>query len=74
MAYCAVGLNTESGDHYIILVEYTVTSDIVPYLTDMLEEGMSYISDVKVDSGVDSNLDDFIENLIWANVNSGAED
>lgn len=74
MAYCAVGLKTESGDDYTVLVEYRHTSDISSYLADILDEDMSYVSSVQVDSGVDSNLDDFIENLIWEKVNSVEEE
>lgn len=65
MSYCAINLKTESGDSYTLLVEYRHTSDITPYLEDILEEELAYVYEVQVDSGVDSNLDNFIENLIW---------
>lgn len=74
MTYCAVGLKTESGDSYTVLVEYRMTSDIPAYLADILQDEISYVSSIQVDSGVDSNLDDFIENLIWEKVNSAEEE
>ena len=68
MAYCAVGLKTESGDSYTVLVEYRSLSDIPAYLYDILDEELGYVSEVSVDSGIDSELDDKIEGEIWAQV------
>lgn len=68
MAYCAVGLKTESGDSYTFLVEYRNLSDISAYLYNILDEELGYVSEVSVDSGIDSELDDKVESEIWAQV------
>lgn len=68
MAYCAVGLKTESGDSYTVLVEYRNLSDIPAYLYDILDEELGYVSEVSVDSGVDSGLEYKIESEIWTQV------
>lgn len=69
MAYCAVGLKTESGDSYTVLVEYRTLSDIPQYLYEILDKELSYVSEVEVDSGIDSEQDDKIEGVIWEKVN-----
>ena len=66
MAYCAVGLNSESGDIYTVLVEYRSKEDVAKYLKYIFEEEFTFIIEVQVDSGVDSDTDDSIENVIYA--------
>lgn len=66
MKYCAVGLKSESGDSYTVLVEYQSKEDVPKYLKDIFEEEFTFISEVQVDSGVDSDTDDSIENVIYA--------
>lgn len=66
MAYCTVGLKSESGDSYTVLVEYRSKEDVSKYLKDIFEEEFTFISEVQVDSGVDSDTDDSIENVIYA--------
>lgn len=66
MAYCAVGLKSESGDSYTVLVEYRVYGDVAKYLQDIFEDEFEYISEVQVDSSIDSDTDDKIENVIHA--------
>lgn len=68
MAYCAVGLKTESGDSYTVLVEYRSLSDIPSHLYDIFDEELGYVSEVTVDSGVNPDLDDKIEAEILAQV------
>ncbi len=68
MAYCAVGLKTESGDSYTVLVEYRSVSDVPAYLYDIFDEELGYVSEVDVDSGVSPELDDKIEAEIRAQV------
>ena len=68
MAYCAVGLKTESGDSYTVLVEYRSLSDIPVYLYDIFDEELGYVSEVTVDSGVSPDLDDKIEAEIQSQV------
>lgn len=68
MAYCAIGLKTESGDSYTVLVEYRTISDVPLYLYDTLDEELGYVSEVSVDSGVDADLDDSIEAEIQAQI------
>lgn len=60
MAYCAVGLKTESGDSYTLLVEWRTLSDISAYLYDILDEELGYVYDISVDSGISPELDDQI--------------
>lgn len=68
MAYCAVGLKTESGDSYTVLVEYRTTLAIPEYLHELLDEELAYVYDIQVDSGIDAQEDDKIEALIWKQI------
>ena len=70
MAYCAVNLKTESGDSYTVLVGYRDLSDIPEYLYEILDEELSYVSELQVDSGIDAEQDDKIEAVIWEKVSS----
>ena len=68
MAYCAVGLKTESGDSYTVLVEYRTTLTIAEYLYELLDEELAYVYDIQVDSGIDAEEDDKIKALIWKQI------
>lgn len=72
MAYCAVGLKTESGDSYTVLVEYRRVSDVPAYLYDIFDEELGYVSEVDVDSGVSPELDDEIEDKIRTEIRAQA--
>lgn len=65
MAHLAVGLKTESGDNYTVLVEYRYDSDVVKYLKDIFDNEFSFISEVQVDSGISTEKDDEFESLIY---------
>ena len=68
MAYCAVGLKTESGDSYTFLVEYRTILAIPEHLHELLDEELAYVYDIQVDSGIDAEEDDKIEALIWKQI------
>lgn len=74
MAYCAVGLKTESGDSYTVLVEYRTILAIPEYLHEILDEELAYVYDIQVDSGIDAEEDDKIEALIWKQIEVLKED
>lgn len=68
MAYCAVGLKTESGDSYTVLVEYRTILAIPEHLHELLDEELAYVYDIQVDSGIDAEEDDKIGALIWKQI------
>lgn len=70
MAYCAVGLKTESGDSYTILVDYRNDEEVAEYLYDILDEELGYVFEVSVDSGIDAEKDDKLEEVVWNKIRS----
>ena len=64
MKHCAVMTVTESGDSDIHLIDWNYETDITDFLKDRLDEDLAYVYEVKVDSGEDAEVDDFIESTI----------
>lgn len=64
MAYCAVGLKTESGDDYIFLIEYRNLEDVTKYILDALGEEAAYVYDYNVDTGVSSDEDKAVKGAV----------
>lgn len=64
MKHCAVMTVTESGDSDVHLIEWSYGTDITDFLKDRMDEELAYVYEVKVDSGVDAEADDFIKTVI----------
>jgi len=64
MKHCAVMTVTESGDSDVHLIDWNYGTDITDFLKDRMDEELAYVSEVKVDSGVDAEADDYIKSVI----------
>ena len=64
MKHCAVMTVTESGDSDVHLIPWSCGSDITDFLKDRMDEELAYVYEVKVDSGVDAEVDDYIKSVI----------
>lgn len=64
MKHCAVMTVTESGDSDIHLIDWNYETDITDFLKDRLDEDLAYVYEVKVDSGVDAEADNYIKSVI----------
>lgn len=64
MKHCAVMTVTESGDSDVHLIDWNYETDITDFLKDRLDEELAYVYEVKVDSGIDAEADDYIESVI----------
>jgi len=73
MAYCAVGLKTESGDDYTILVEYRNISEVPEYLYEILDDELGYVYSVEIDTGVSPEEDEKISSLVYQKIENLTE-
>lgn len=64
MKHCAVMTVTESGDSDVHLIRWSYGTDITDFLKDRMDEDLAYVYEVKVDSGVDADMDDYIKTVI----------
>lgn len=64
MKHCAVMTVTESGDSDVHLIPWSCGADITDFLKDRMDEELAYVYEVKVDSGVDAEVDDYIKSVI----------
>lgn len=64
MKHCAVMTVTEFGDSDVYLIDWTYAEDITDFLKDRWDEELVYVCEVKVDSGIDAEADDFIKSII----------
>ena len=64
MKHCAVMTVTESGDSDVHLIQWSYGADITDFLKDRMDGELAYVSEVKVDSGESSEMDDYIKTVI----------